>query len=402
MSSKNKINVLTYTNLYPNNINPNFAVFVKERAQHIKDFVNLRVVAPVPYFPPINICPTWYQYSQIVKYRIQDEIKIFHPRFFITPKILMSMYGYFMYYSVIGFLRKMKKGFDFDLIDAQYAYPDGFAALLVAKRLKVPITLTVRGSDINYFTTLPKIRERIIFTLKNVDKIISVSQALKDTIVQLDIPETKVVVIQNGVDTTMFHPINNSRNDLGLPKNRKIILSVGNVIKTKGHHLIIKALSIIRKKDPQKQLPHLIIIGDGNYKTKLIKLIKELDLKDYVTFTGRLQHNTIIKWYNACDIFCLASYHEGLPNVLREAMACGKPVVATNVGGIPEIITSDDYGFLVSELDPGKIALTLNNALNKKWDTKKIITYASSMDWKSSSKKLNTVFQSVVDARKEL
>lgn len=391
-ANRKKMNIVTFTTLFPNNTSPDFAIFVRERIRFITGVMNVKVVAPVPFFPSININKKWYTYSQVYNIENQNGIEVFHPRYFIIPKFFMSFYGHFLYYSTRATLIKIKDYYDFKLIDSHYAYPDGYAAVLLGKKLGVPVIITVRGTDINLFPAFPRIRKKIVYALTHAQRIISVSQALKDKIIDLGIPESKIEVIRNGVDTSIFYPTQNIRETLNLPVNRKIVLSIGNILETKGFQLLIKSLNII--KSTQKP-PLLVIIGEGPYKHVLEDLVTTLNLDNDVLFAGPKPHKTLLQWYNACDIFCLASFREGIPNVILESFACGKPVVATNVGGIPEIVTKDN-GFIVSELSAEKFASTLLKSLTMKWDYKKIAAYAKTFNWDVTTKKLYTLFQSVI------
>jgi glycosyltransferase involved in cell wall biosynthesis len=390
--NNDKLKILTYTTLFPNNTNPNFGVFIRERIRFMAEVMNLKVVAPVPFFPSININKKWYSYSQVHKFENQNGIEVFHPVYFMIPKFFMSIYGYFLYISTIGLLKKIKEYYDFKLIDSHYAYPDGYASVLLGKNLGVPVTVTVRGTDINLFPTFPRIRKKIIHALNQASKIISVSQALKDKIIDMGIPESKIHVIRNGVDTSVFFPVQSVRDEMDLPKGRKIVLSIGNIIETKGFQLLIKSIDII--KTSQKP-PLLVIIGNGPYKNVLEDLVTTLDLNNDVLFAGPKPHGTLFKWYNACDVFCLASFREGIPNVILEAFACGKPVVATAVGGIPEIVTSDN-GFMVPELSAEKIASAIVKSLNAEWNREKIIEYAKTFAWDVTGKNLFSLFQSII------
>lgn len=391
--------ILTFTTLFPNNIYPNHAIFVNERIKHMKKEMDIRVIAPVPYFPPINISKKWYSYSQVTPFeRTENGTQVHHPRYYTIPKFFMSLYGHFLYYCSISYLMTTKRFYDFQLIDAHYAYPDGYAAVRLGKYFKVPVTVTVRGTDINLFPSFPRIKKRIIYTLTHATKIISVSQALKDKIVELGIPESKVEVIRNGVDATNFHSISEKKNILNNtfypPTNKKIILSVGNIIETKGFQILIKALRKI-KSDSLREVPFLIIVGDGPYRKTLEELIATLNLENDVYFTGSISHSEMVDWYNLCDLFCLASYREGIPNVILEAFACGKPVVASSVGGIPEIIT-DDCGLLAHKLSADIFTEKITYALDKEWDHNKIISHSRTFNWDNTTKKISTLFKSII------
>src|SRR5262245_4414123 len=139
--------VLTFTSLYPNNIWPTHGVFIKERMTYFSALkeCEVKVVAPVPYFPALRINHRW-RFSQVCRQEIRDELEVFHPRYLITPKIGMSLYGWLMFFSVLSTVKKVQRNFAFDLIDAHYVYPDGFAAVLLGRLLRKPIVVSARGS----------------------------------------------------------------------------------------------------------------------------------------------------------------------------------------------------------------------------------------------------------------
>ena len=211
--------VLSATTLFPNNMKPNQGVFVKERLTRLAVLpdVELKVIAPVPYFPKWKISHRW-EYSQVHKREVIENLDIRHPRYFITPKFGMPFYGYFMAASLYPAIKTIQKMFDFDVIDSHYVYPDGFAAVKIGRILKVPVTITARGSDINLFSKFRTIRPLLRNCLNKADQIITVSQKLKDSILDLRIPSEKIHVIPNGVDCDKFRPMPQTtvRKQLGL------------------------------------------------------------------------------------------------------------------------------------------------------------------------------------------
>lgn len=391
------MNVLVFTSLYPNNIWPNNGIFIQERMTNFAKLngCKVKVIAPVPYFPPINL--SWRsKYSQVMRREIREGLEVFHPRYFITPKIGMSLYGLKMFLSVLPTVKKIQKNFDFDIIDAHYIYPDGFAAVLLGKYLRKPVVVSARGSDINLFTEFPVIRKLLKYTLRSADHIISVSGALKEAIVQLAIPGRKIAIVPNGVSMDKFFssPKEEARSKLSIP-NKKVILSVGNLTQNKGFDLLIKALKILFEKFYEKDL-YLIIVGEGVFRKELEKLISTLNLGEHVRLIGSIPHQELKLWYNAADIFCLASDKEGWPNVILEALACGKPVIATSVGGIPEILCTKNVG-LLTERNEHDIAMKISIALKFPWQTNEITQYAKEYTWHRAAISVYRVFKSVLD-----
>ncbi len=388
--------VLVFTTLYPNHLSPNFGVFVKER---MTGFARLpghevRVVAPVPYYPPIKI-GSRAKYTQI---KLQEEIEgvtVYHPRYFMTPKIGMSMYGMMMYLSVLSFINHLQREFDFDLIDSHYVYPDGFAAIKLGQYFNKPVTVSARGSDIHLFSTFPLIRRLLQYTLTHADHTIAVCQALRDAMVRLHVPEEKITVIPNGVDENKFFPADKttSREHLGLP-NKKILLSVGRLEPLKGFQLLIKTLKRLREDFGKEDL-YLVIVGEGPYRKELEALIAALKLNEHVLLAGVKPHAELRKWYNAANYFCLASEREGWPNVLLEALACGTPVIATNVWGIPEVITAEEIGIL-TQREESALAHAVLHAMNKTWCIETLVQYARARTWENVAKAVEGTFEGLM------
>jgi len=373
-------------------------VFVKERLTRLAALpdVELKVMAPVPYFPKWKISHRW-EYSQVCKREVIENLDIRHPRYFITPKFGMPFYGYLMTASLYPAIKMIQKKFDFDVIDSHYVYPDGFAAVQIGRILKIPVTITARGSDINLFSKFYTIRPLLRNCLNNADQIITVSQNLKDTILDLRIPSEKIHVIPNGVDSDRFHPIpqTTARKRLGLPQDIKIVLSVGNLVELKGFDILIKSIKKLRDVDGYHDLM-LIIVGEGDRREHLERMIDALELTDIVSLKGNIQNKELYQWYNAANLFCLASSREGWPNVILESLACGTPVVATHVGGIPEILTSRQIGF-ICDRDEKSIAETIQSALFQPWDHEFIVRYANNHTWEKAALSVYKVLEKTLN-----
>ncbi|MEH0023163.1 MAG: glycosyltransferase family 4 protein [Desulfobacter sp.] len=389
--------VLVYTSLFPNNLQPWFGVFIKQRMAHFAGRRNceIRVVAPVPYAPPVKaLGERWYTFSKIAPYEVIDGIEVYHPRYFLVPKISMPFHGLFQFLWTLGRLKKIRESFDFDLIDAHYIYPDGFAAVLAAKVLGVPVVLSARGSDIHEFPRYKTIRPLVRFALRHADHLISVSDALRQEMESLENISGKTHVIPNGVDPALFFPMDRAaaRKKLGLSTESRIILSVGNLIPLKGFHLVIKSLPRLMASDQRLEY---IVIGRGDFRNALEAQVRDMGLERRVKFTGVIPHSDLNTWYNAADVFCLASEREGWANVIMESLACGTPVVATNVYGAPEAITSDDLGILV-ERTPEAMGNGLQTALERNWDRETIVSHAGQFSWDRAASELEAIFSKLI------
>jgi len=381
--------VLVFTTLFPNETNDNLGVFIRERIKYLGKFCDIKVIAPVPWSSVFLPFRRYRLIARIKNKEIIDGIEVFHPRYFITPKLGMIFYGFFMFFSLFHFIKKIDRTFCFDVIDAHYVFPDGFAAVCCAKCLKKTVILSARGTDINVFPKLKGIKRQIVWALSNADKIISVSQNLKEIMIGFGISADKIIVLGNGVDADKFKQIAraDARKQLNIEDEKKLLLSVANLKETKGFQYLIDGLYYL-KCHRVIDCPKLIIIGDGEYKDQLLKLIKEKELQDYVTLVGAQSHQELWKWYNAVDLFCLLSMNEGRPNVILESLSCGTPVLASNVGGIPEIITGPDHGYILDSFNSEKIADGIIFCLEYKWNRERIRSFIADRTWSNVSKNL--------------
>lgn len=388
--------VLVFTSLYPNAEFPNQGVFIRERMANFARWSGheVRVMAPVPYFPPIKGTARW-KYSQVPRRETQGGIEVFHPRYLMTPNVGMMFYGVFMFLSVLAEAIRLRRNFDFDLIDSHFVYPDGLAGVLLGRYFRKPVTVSARGSDINLYKEFPLIRRLLRYTLGKADRVIAVSRALKATMVSLGVPDRKIIVIPNGVDANKFIPLPKmkARRDLGLPQ-QQIVLSVGHLTPVKGFDLLIQAMKILVKDRLYNDL-FLVIVGEGPSRHKLEQLVLALGVNEHVLLAGEVSHHLLPTWYSAADIFCLASIREGWPNVLLESLSCGTPVLGTKVGGIPEIISSDKVGLIVDR-SPEGIADAILVALGRCWSCDSLREHARQFTWEQVTESLSSVFKSVL------
>jgi teichuronic acid biosynthesis glycosyltransferase TuaC len=396
------LNILTLTSLFPNNVNPVLGVFIKERVRYLAKLHNLRVVAPVPYFPRIKLHRRWHEHSR-VKYRERIAgLEVCHPRYFITPRVGMVFYGLFYFLSILRFMKNLSRKYPFDLLDAHYIYPDGLAAVLLAKVLRKPVVLSARGTDINVFTTFPLIRRWIMYALNNCDHIIAVSGALKEVMIRAGIAAQKIDVIPNGVDSQRFRPITKTkaRAMLGLPQGDTILLSVGSLRPSKGFQYLLEAMGQIRSSQRAGNL-RLYIVGHGRYRGRLERQIARLGLQSCVELVGQIPHRQLYKWYSAADLFCLASSKEGWPNVVLESLACRLPVVATRVGGVPEILVSQEYGLLLDAVQGPQLVDQLRDgilaALQKRWNREGMVAYARQNSWEAVAQRVDGIFRQTIN-----
>jgi glycosyltransferase involved in cell wall biosynthesis len=289
-------------------------------------------------------------------------------------------------------LTRLQEQRDFDLIDAHYFFPDGVAAIRLGRRLKKPVVITARGTDVNLIPELPGPRRMIQEAAREAAGIIAVSQALKDAIVGLGIPGERVTVLRNGVDLDLFQPHARDETRARLGLSGPTLLSVGHLIERKGHELVIGAL-------PSLPGYRLLIAGDGPERARLERLSHALKVENRVSFLGALPHERLHKIYAAADALVLASSREGWPNVLLESMACGTPVVASNIWGNPEVVSRPEAGVLMGERSAAGVAegvRRLFGALPARGATRR---YAEEFSWDATSQGQLRLFKEILRRR---
>jgi glycosyltransferase involved in cell wall biosynthesis len=369
--------LLTISSLYPNAVQPTHGVFVENRLRRIvaAGAASARVIAPVPWFPLAH--PAFGEYARFAAVPRREQrhgLAIDHPRYVVVPK-RMTWQPQAYLRTIRAEVKKLQaEGFDFDLIDAHYAYPDGVAAAQLGRELGKPVVVTARGSDLHQIADLPEPRRQIQESFPGIDRMITVSGALGDAAAGLGYPRERIKVLRNGVDTDLFRPVDGSRWRARAKPGQPLIASVGLLIPRKGHDLLIAAMA---------KLPdaHLLIAGQGPDREKLETLAKSLNVADRVELVGSVPHEELPALYSAADMLVLATSREGWPNVLLEAMACGAPVVATNIGGIPEIVTRPEAGVIVPERTPDALADGIRQILSHPPDRAATRAHAEAHGW---------------------
>jgi teichuronic acid biosynthesis glycosyltransferase TuaC len=386
-----RLNILVLTTLFPNLIQTNRAVFTKQLCVKLRDYADVRVVAPVPYFPPIKGFGSWSQYHLIPKEEHGD-ITVYHPRYLVMPK-LEILTGFFYFIACLRIVRHIRKQFQFDVLNVHWAYPDGFAGMLLGIVFNVPVVITAHGSDIYLYSKYPGVRRLLRWTMNKANSVVAVSKALKSAIETMCAKCQVEVIPCAAVDPLRFQALDKvqCRKELGLPGNKKIVLFVGNLVRVKGVKHLIEAFGRLTEAGHKDVL--LILVGDGSDKAALQDHVRRHDLEPFVLVAGRKTHQEIPLWMNSADLFCLPSLSEGMPNVVIEAMACGTPVIATKVGGVPDIINSDLYGYVVPPADSAALSKAIERAFSVEWDHQAISDFARQITWDSIAKRYIGLFE---------
>lgn len=392
---RSSLRVLTFTSLFPNSVVPSHGIFVYRRVAATARVAGLddEIIAPIPYSPRWIRGERWNKLADVPASESISGLRVHHPRYPLLPKISMQMHGLLMYLGARKLALQLHTHRPFDCIDAHYVYPDGFAAVMLGKLLGVPVVVSARGTDINLFPSFRTIRPLILWTLRNCTGIIAVSEALKRQMVELGIPEEKIQFIGNGVETDLFNigDRKEARRWLGLPGDARILVSVASLRESKGHQHVIAALAGIVPRHPELKL---YIVGEGDYRAKIERQIRDLGLHERVILVGNRKNEEMPLWFNAADASILASSQEGWPNVILESLACGTPVIGTPVGQIPEILRSSDLG-IVCKQDVHSIASAIEQALCRNWQRETLSHFAHNRPWSKVAEEMESYLATI-------
>ncbi len=390
-----RIDLVVFSALFPSAARPGAGLFIRERMFRVARHRPLAVVSPQPWFPGqslIRRLRPGYR-PQAPSLEIQHGIRVYHPRYLAVPGLFRRFDGWSMALSSFFLLRRLK-GEGTRLIDAHFAYPDGDAATRLGRWLDLPVTITLRGTEVPHSKN-PALRPRLGSALKSAARVFTVSDSLRRLALELGAAAGKTEVVGNGVDIARFHPVDRAiaRKQYGLPQDAKVLVSVGALVVRKGMHRVIDCLPALIGHHPDL---HYLIVGggspEGDNRAELTAQVARLGLADRVHFLGALPPDEL-KWpLSASDVFVLATRNEGWANVFLEAMACGLPVVATDVGGNAEVVCRDELGSIVPFGDGAALQQALDEALGKEWDRTAILEYAQANQWEKRVTQLLQAF----------
>lgn len=379
-----RLRVLTFSSLFPNAEQPLHGLFVRERVRAMAEWCDVRVIAPVPFVPPLPLLGDRYaRLRRVSALERWEGLDVRHPRFVVTPKVGKAFDGIAMGLSCLADVAQAHRALRFDIIDAHWAYPDGVAAAVIAKALGLPLSITVRGDDINVFAEERLRRPSIKWALRRADLVVAVSAELRERVAALGVESSRIVMIPNGVDTRRFQPMGKfeARIRLGLRLKGPLLLSVGRLHESKRFPVLVDVLARIRQFYPDASLA---IVGGSDSEADATQAIvaraRALALTDEVHLPGAQSPDTLPLWYGASDVFCMPSSREGSPNVLLEALACGVPSVATRVGGAVEVVTDPSIGQLAPG-DAESFTAAVRNVLSARLNRDAIARRAQRRTW---------------------
>jgi teichuronic acid biosynthesis glycosyltransferase TuaC len=387
-----RLRVLSFTTLFPNPVEPGRGIFVRNRLAEIASRADLLVIAPVNAGRNPRVLS--------VPFRRRDPagFDVLHPRFAVLPGMLKQWDAAFLFGETWPQVRAaIPVGAAApDLVDAHYAFPDGAAGARLARELGVPFVLSVRGSDLEVIARDGARREPIRRALQDAGAVIAVSRSLERRALELGATAERTHVVPNGVDVAQFLPLDRTaaRDALGIRREERMVLAVARLEPVKGLDLLSAAMAALRARSGNGEA-RAHVVGEGPGRRAVEEAIRASGAGDVMRLHGSRPADTLPLWYAASDVVCLLSHSEGCPNVVLEALACGRPVVATDVGGIPDLVRDGENGFLVRSRNPEEVADRLAAALTKRWDTAAIAA-AARRSWGLVAEEQMGIYRKVV------
>jgi teichuronic acid biosynthesis glycosyltransferase TuaC len=376
--------VLAITKIFPNAAEPLSAPFNRQQFAELAKLCELDVMATIPWYPGAGLLARWSsagKLARVPRNETIDGIAVTHPRTLFVPRLAHSTWGPLYAASIAPLVAPMRGAVD--IVLGSWAYPDGFAAVVAAKLLGVPCVVKLHGSDINLIAKERGPRRMLEWALPRARRVVAVSKALAHEVTQLGVDPAHVRVVMNGVDADLFKPRDRAaaRAELGLGSG-PLAIYVGNLKPEKGVRELNAAWPSVATQLPDATLA---VIGGG-------PLAAEMG-GERMSLIGPEPHERVNLWMAAADILVLPSHAEGTPNVVLEALASGRRVVASRVGGVPDLITSDALGALVPANAPDALAAAIAKALGEPYDPSEVARLGARGGWAASARALHAVLE---------
>jgi len=392
--------VLALTKIFPNEREPLSAPFNRLQFAALSKLASVEVLASIPWFPAASLFSRWSATGRLAGVPALETIeglRVRHPRFAYLPKFGHGIAGP-LYAASLAPLVLRYRG-HVDVLLGSWAYPDGYAAVVLAELLGVPAVIKVHGSDLNVLSTLSGPRRHLEWALSRADRVVAVSRPLAEKAAELGAPADRVDVVPNGIDRQVFQPRDRqeARRALGLPEDGRLVLFVGHVTEKKGALDLVRAFGAA---GAEMRGTRLVLVGDGAGMSACAKLCADLGVD--ANLVGAQPHERVPTWLAACDVLALPSWNEGTPNVVLEALACGRRVVATSVGGIPDVVTSPELGTLVAPRDIEALARALSAAVATPYEPETIASALPTPSWQGSARLLHGSLLAALEARARL
>ncbi len=366
-------------------------MFVENRLRHLlaDTGIEAQVIAPVPWFPFSHKAFGRYgEFGRVAGQEVRHDVQVHHPRFLVIPKIGMALTPYFLARAAARQLKKLQRdGFDPDLIDAHYLYPDGVAAAMLGQWFNKPVVMTARGSDVTEVGRIPKFRKKILQATHEASHVITVSNSLLEELRDMGV-QAPMTTLRNGVDTERFH-VSNGATDMPKGVYDFHMIFAGWLIPRKRPDLVLQAASLLPGA-------RVTMVGEGPERASLEALAQSLGIRDRVSFLGQQQPEKMPELLGAADVLMLPSEREGWANVLLEAMACGTPVVSNAVAGALDLVTVPEAGRLVHGQTAAAYAEAITELVTNHPGRAAVRLYAQQFGWHEISMGQKAIFETAV------
>ncbi|TGX52831.1 glycosyltransferase family 4 protein [Sphingomonas gei] len=389
------LRVLVLSTLFPDVTRPNFGIFVERQTLALAERPDLevRVVAPIGLPPPpLDRLPRYRALAATPKFEAWKGLQVHRPRFRAWPATGGRFHARAIAAAIGPLLAEIRRDFPFDVIDAEFFFPDGVAAVELGRRLDLPVSIKARGSDVHYWARQPATAPQIRAAAHAADGLLSVSEAMRDDMTALGLPGARTECIVTGVDFMRFASGDRADAKAALGVDGPLILSVGALIPLKGHQIVIEAIAGM----PDAQL---WIAGEGPFRPQLEAQIARLGLAARVHLLGSVPHADLPRLLTAADAMALASEREGLANAWLEALASGTPVVIPDVGGARQVVRSDASGRIVPRT-PDAFATALAAVLASPPDPAAVRASIAPFTWAANSERLHGFLGRLVSERR--
>ncbi|MEA3041690.1 MAG: teichuronic acid biosynthesis glycosyltransferase TuaC [Sphingomonadales bacterium] len=388
------LRVLTLSTLFPNRAQPELGRFVERQTLGLaaRPGVEVEVAAPVgvPVWP-LSLHPHYAARARLPEQENWMGLTVHRPRYRVWPKAPQGRTPAAMADALLPLLHRIRVRFPFDVIDAEFFWPDGPAAMALSRALGIPFSIKARGSDIHVWGERPEARPQIVAAGRAAGGLLAVSGAMKRSMARLGLPEERIRVHYTGVDRDFFIPVGRAEPKRWLGVEGPLIVTAGALLARKGPDLAIKALALIPGAT-------LIFVGDGPLRPELDLLARRLRVDDRVRFLGGRPHDEMPRWLATADVTLLPTVSEGLANVWVESLACGTPVVTTDVGGAGEVIDRPEAGRLVAR-EPEALAAAVREILAAPPDQQAVRRAAEKFGWDRNAAELEAHLAALKEAR---
>lgn len=394
--------VLSIATLFPNPVRPGFGIFVGNQMRSVvqRGDVDLTVISPIGMPPwPLLLKQPYSRLRAIPEWSDVAGLPVHYPRFTLIPKLGGDTNPRRIARAVLPLARRLHAEEPFDLVDAQFFFPDGPAAAIVARELGLPLTIKSRGADIHYWGSRRKARAQIVAAAQQASGLLAVSKALRDDMIALGMPAERIEVHYTGLDRERFQPVERhiararvaTHPQLGIPQGGPLLVTPGSLIPRKSQRLVIEALAALPNT-------RLALAGAGEDEASLKACAKALGLSERVQFLGQVGHDVLPLLMSAADVVVLPSASEGLANVWIEALGCGTPIVIPNIGGAPEIVHDHSAGRIAAR-EPQAIAAAVADLLANPPSQADVADNVAEFSWTANAEAIVRFWHDVVAGR---